>query len=126
MKPTTKKFFAELKKAKRKTNLKSHKVALGSMDDILGRAKDVLAHAETEMPERLRDWRSARSAADDFGVEVNFEAGILEEDLDIIAMKLEDLGLSISNIDSYQEALQLIEKLHTITNDAFSELDSGM
>ena len=126
MKPTKEKFFAELKKAKGKTNLKSHKVALGSMDDIVGTAQSVLAHAETEMPERLRDWRSARSAADDFGVEVNFEVGRIEEDLDIIAMKLEDLGLSISHIDSYQEVLQIIEKLNAITNDAFSELDSGM
>tara|TARA_R110002110_G_scaffold387676_1_gene599677 strand:+ start:243 stop:617 length:375 start_codon:yes stop_codon:yes gene_type:complete len=120
------KFFAELKKAKSKTNLKSHKVALGSMDDMLGEAKDILSHAETEMPERLRDWRNARSAADDFGVEVNFEASLLEEDLDILAMKLEDLGLSPSDIGIYQDVIQIIEKLHTITDDAFGELDSGM
>ena len=96
------------------------------MDDMLGRAKDILSHAETEMPIRLRDWRTALSEVDDFGVEVSFEARMIEEDLDVIAMKLEDLGLSISHIDSYQDVVQIVDKLNTIQDEAHAEIGSGM
>ena len=121
------KFLQEVNRLKgTKTNLKAHKVALGSMDDIVGRAKDILSHAETEMPIRLRDWRTALSEVDDFGVEVSFEARMIEEDLDVIAMKLEDLGLSISHIDSYQDVVQIVDKLNTIQDEAHAEIGSGM
>ena len=121
------KFLQEVNRLKgTKTNLKAQKVALGSMDDMLGRAKDILSHAETEMPIRLRDWRSALSEVDDFGVEVSFEARMLEEDLDILAMKLEDLGLSPSDIGIYQDVMQIVDKLNTIQNEAHTEIGSGM
>jgi len=105
---------------------KVNKVNLGSIDDMLSSARNILQHAEEEMPIRLRDWRSALSAADDFGVEVSFEARMLEEDLDILAMKLEDLGLSPSDIDSYNEIMDIVEKLNTIQHDAHEEIGSGM
>tara|TARA_R110000824_G_scaffold81045_5_gene203586 strand:+ start:1706 stop:2107 length:402 start_codon:yes stop_codon:yes gene_type:complete len=133
MKTTQEKFFAEVNRLKGKTNLKAHKVALGSMDDMLGRANNILQEAETKMPNILSNWHTAIEAVevavadiDDFGIDVSYEARTLEEDLDILAMRIEDLGLSPSDVDAYQDVIQIINKLHTIQNEAHSEIGSGM
>ena len=94
------------------------------MDDLVGDAQSVVDHAKEEMQNRLNEYYSAKSAAEDFVFEVNFEAGALDARLEEMEDILESIGVEASSLAGYVYVKEIIDELYVITDDASNEVEN--
>ena len=126
MKPTTQKFFAELKKAKGKTNLKTNlkanKVQLGAIDDIWRDIDDL--GWDNKLQAVYDKYEVARNYADEIIVEGTFEYETIKANLDFVENALNELGIDLPS--SFAETQTEVEKIGNQLEGLKDDVSSGV
>lgn len=106
------------------SKVKAEKYKFESVQDIHADTQNVLQEATGEMDRRATDFAEAKIVLEDYIMEVNFEAGRLEERLLEIENKLDEIGVDPNSVAGWREAADLIQEIYNVTDDAAEELSS--
>ena len=126
MKPTTQKFFAELKKAKGKTNLKANKVQLGAIDDIHSKFDSL--RWDDGLGETYDKFLSAANFGEALINETQAELDGLLENLNFLEGALSELGVDYDNLtaDAWQQYNRISVQVEGLRDDMNSGVLSGI
>ena len=126
MKPTTQRFFAELKKAKGKTNLKANKVQLGLIDDIQAQLAGI--HWDESLNKVYGLFFEATQEGKFVLDNTNAELDDISNKIDDLVSTLDELGMDSDSLlePIWQEYGRIDEQVEGLKDDMNSGVLSGI
>tara|TARA_R110000823_G_C15629357_1_gene468514 strand:- start:97 stop:465 length:369 start_codon:yes stop_codon:yes gene_type:complete len=116
------KFFAELKKAKGRTNLKANKVQLGAIDDIWKAIYEM--DWDGNLQKVYDKYEVARNYADEVIIDATYEYENIKENLDFVENSLNELGIDLPS--SFAETQKEVEKIGNQLEGLKDDINSGV